>query len=86
MDAEAADHVPASFAEFWPHYLRAHENPTSRLLHYIGTFGTILSWVLFALTFVIGAASFHFVEQPARRWLNRNWHGRGAAVIAPARH
>lgn len=45
-----AAQAPTRFAEFWPHYLRAHQNPTSRLLHYIGTFGTILCWALFALT------------------------------------
>jgi hypothetical protein len=42
--------APATFSEFWPHYLRAHQNPTSRLLHYLGTFGTVLCWVMFALT------------------------------------
>lgn len=42
--------APVSFGEFWPHYLRAHQNPTSRLLHYLGTFGTLLCWAMFALT------------------------------------
>jgi hypothetical protein len=45
-----ANHAPTTFAEFWPHYLRAHQNATSRLLHYLGTFGTMLCWALFGLT------------------------------------
>jgi peptidoglycan/LPS O-acetylase OafA/YrhL len=55
-------------------------------LFYLTDYHVVPKLLLFALTFVIGAASFHFVEQPARRWLNRNWHGRGAGVVAPARH
>ena len=26
-----------SFEDFWPHYVRAHVNPTNRLLHALGT-------------------------------------------------
>jgi peptidoglycan/LPS O-acetylase OafA/YrhL len=55
-------------------------------LFYLTDYHVVPKLLLFALTFVIGAASFYFVEQPARRWLNRNWHGRGAGVVAPARH
>ena len=42
--------MPENFAAFWPMYLRAHRNPTSRLLHYIGTLGATLCLALLALT------------------------------------
>lgn len=41
---------PSSFAEFWPHYLRAHLNPTSRLLHYLGTFAGLMMLALIIAT------------------------------------
>ena len=44
---------PTSFAEFWLYYLRAHSSPTSRLLHYLGTF-----LALFGLAMVAVTASF----------------------------
>ena len=49
-----------SFAEFYPFYLNEHRNPVSRVLHFLGTWGTVLClgalaitgrpiWLLFAL-------------------------------------
>lgn len=42
--------APQSFAEFWPMYLRAHRNPTSRLMHYIGTTGGLICLALLIVT------------------------------------
>ncbi|HTH97343.1 MAG TPA: DUF962 domain-containing protein [Stellaceae bacterium] len=40
---------PASYPEFWFHYLRAHRDPRSRAVHYIGSTLALLS-LLLALT------------------------------------
>ena len=37
-----------SIREFYPYYLSEHQNPTSRILHFIGT-GLVLLIVLFSL-------------------------------------
>lgn len=41
-----------SFADFYPHYLRAHQNRTNRRLHF---FGTTLVIVLLGVILVTGA-------------------------------
>lgn len=41
----ATDRRFASFAEFYPYYLREHSHPTCRRLHYVGTTLTILAFV-----------------------------------------
>ncbi len=40
----------ASYADFWPHYLREHARPETRRLHYIGT----------ALTFALLLPAIHW--------------------------
>lgn len=54
-----------SFGEFWPHYLREHARPTTRLLHVVGTTLVVLigiaalvlrSWWLLAAMPIAGYA------------------------------
>jgi hypothetical protein len=61
--AETVAEGVASFADFWPHYLRAHRDPRTRASHYFGlglaflcvvlAFGTG-NWWLLAAAFAAG--------------------------------
>ncbi len=39
-----------SFAEFYPYYLNEHRHPVSRVLHFLGTWGTVSCLVALAVT------------------------------------
>lgn len=50
----------ASFAEFWPFYLREHSRPATRVLHYIGT--TLV--VILAVFTILAAEWWLFLALP----------------------
>jgi hypothetical protein len=44
-------HPITSFADFWPHYLREHAKPRTRVIHYAGT---ALTFVFLAVALIRG--------------------------------
>jgi hypothetical protein len=41
---------PTSFEEFWPSYLKAHRDPRSRALHFVGTVSGLACGAAFLVT------------------------------------
>ena len=42
--------IPQSFAEFWPYYMAAHQDPRNRMVHYVGSTGGLLALLAGVLT------------------------------------
>jgi hypothetical protein len=57
--------APASFAEFWPYYLREHARPMTRTLHFVGTSLALLCGLAGLIT---GRAAF-FLAMPVAGYL-----------------
>jgi hypothetical protein len=79
--------IPASFAEFWPYYMAAHQDPRCRAVHYVGTSGGLASiaatltgaspwWLLAGLAWGYGCAWYghlvHEKNKPAS-WVRWWW-------------
>lgn len=50
MSEQTSEQRFTSFKEFYPYYLSEHENPTCRLLHFIGS-SLVLGVILYAILF-----------------------------------
>ena len=75
------NHGPRSFAEFWPHYLRAHSNRTCRIFHYVGSLtglACVLASVFNPWLIPIGLASAYGMAWTGHFLFERNrpasWH------------
>ncbi|QMW23417.1 DUF962 domain-containing protein [Sandaracinobacteroides saxicola] len=79
--------VPTTFAEFWPYYMAAHQDPRNCAVHYVGSTGGVaaavaavwtgqLGWIAAGVVFGYACAWFgHFVferNKPAS-WVRWWW-------------
>ena len=65
-----------TYAEFWPHYLREHANPTARALHYAGTSLAVLAFAGLLASGRHWPAIAPFPIGFGLGWLiTRFWHG-----------
>ena len=49
---------PLTYAEFWPHYLREHADPRTRLVHYLGSALALSALVIAAVTLDVAVAGW----------------------------
>jgi hypothetical protein len=54
----------SSLKEFYPYYLKEHQNVICRRLHFIGTSLTLLSLVLFIISIFLSVQWFYLVVAP----------------------
>jgi hypothetical protein len=64
-DSSPSNHRIATYADFWPHYLREHASSLTRSLHFVGTAAAVLSLAAAAITgrlwFIAVAAAAGYV-------------------------
>jgi hypothetical protein len=79
--------IPQSFAEFWPYYMAAHQDPRNRMVHYLGSTGGLAAlfaalftgqwWLLLAGIFFGYACAwcghFRFEHNKPATWVKPWW-------------
>lgn len=79
--------IPQSFAEFWPYYMAAHQDPRNRMVHYVGSTGGLAAllatpftglWWLPLAGIVFGYACawfghFRFERNKPATWVKPWW-------------
>lgn len=79
--------IPQTFAEFWPYYMAAHQDPRNRAVHYLGSAGGLVAlatalatgnWWLVLAGIVFGYACawfghFGFEHNKPATWVKPWW-------------